>query len=101
MHTFTLNYCHSTGQQSVKHAYLQFGELLQIGEIIYMSNVVVLHIQMGEVGGKTKVANVCDLVIIQVKNSEVSTHGEIALKIECKSEAYKMGKKHRIKTLKH
>lgn len=47
-----------------------------------MSNVVVLHIQMGEVGGKAKVANVCDLIFIQVKNSEVSAHGEITLKIK-------------------
>ncbi len=76
-------------QQSVKLVYSQFGELLQIGEIIYVSDVVVLHIQMGEVGGKAKVANVCDLIVIQVKDSEVSTHGEITLKTEFKSEAQK------------
>lgn len=50
-----------------------------------MGDVVVLHKQMGEVGGKAKVANVCDLIIIQVKDSEASTHGEITLKIEFKS----------------
>lgn len=67
-------------QQSVKLVYSQFGELLQIGEIVYMRDAVVLHIQMGEVGGKAEVANVCDLIVIQVKDSEVSTHGEIPLK---------------------
>lgn len=49
-----------------------------------MSDVVVLQIEMSEVGGKTKVANVCDLIVIQVKNSEVSTHGEITLKTKMK-----------------
>lgn len=53
-----------------------------------MGDVVVLHKQMGEVGGKAKVANVCDLIIIQVKDSEASTHGEITLKIEFKSKPY-------------
>lgn len=62
-------------------------------EIIYISDVVVLHIQMGEVGGKVKVANVCDLIIIQVKDSEVSTHGEITLKKKkFKSETYRRKK---------
>ena len=51
-----------------------------------MSDVVVLHVQMGEVGGEAQVGNVCDLIIVQVKNGEVSAHGEIALKIEFKSE---------------
>lgn len=37
---------------------------------------------MGEVISKAKVANMCDLIVIQVENSEVSTHGEITLKIE-------------------
>jgi len=81
---------HSTGQQPGYDVYSQFGELLQIGEILYTSDVIVLHIKMGEVGGKAKVANVRDLIIIQVKNGEVSTHGEIPLKIEVKSEAHKM-----------
>ncbi len=45
-----------------------------------MSDVVVLQIEMGEVGGKAKVANACDLIIVEVEDSEVSTHGEIALK---------------------
>lgn len=75
-----MNDYHSTGQQSIKVVYSQFGELLQIGEIIYLTDVVVLHVQMGEVEGKIQVANVCDLIIIQVKDSEVSTHGEITLK---------------------
>lgn len=39
---------------------------------------------MGEVGGKAKAANVCDLIVIKVKNSEVSTHGEITLKSNIK-----------------
>lgn len=47
-----------------------------------MSDAVVLQIQMGEVGGKAEVVNVCDLIIIQVEDSEVSTNGEITLKIE-------------------
>lgn len=45
-----------------------------------MCDVVVLHVQMGNVGGKVKVANLCDVVVIQIKNGEVSTHGEIPLK---------------------
>lgn len=73
---------YSTGQQSVKLVYSQFGEHLQIREIVYMSDVVVLHIQMGKVGGKAEVANVCDLIVIQVKDSEVSAHGEVTLKIK-------------------
>ena len=72
----------STRQQSIKYVYSQFGEPVQVGQIIDMSDVVVLHIQMGEVEGKVKVANVCDLIIIQVKDCEVSTHGEITLKTE-------------------
>lgn len=54
---------------------------------------------MGEVGGKTKVANVCNLIIIQVKDSEVSAHGQITLKIEFKNETQKMKKKVIIKIL--
>lgn len=65
----------------------QFGELLQTGEIVHMSDVVVLHKQMSEVGGKAKVGNVCYLIIIQVKDGEVSTLGEIPLKTEIKGEA--------------
>lgn len=52
-----------------------------------MSDVVVLHVQMGEVGGKAEVVNVRELIIIQVKDSEVSTHGEIPLKVAFKCEA--------------
>ena len=47
----------------------QFGKFLQIVEIIYVSDVVLLHVQMSKVGGKAEVADVCDLIIIQVKNS--------------------------------
>lgn len=47
-----------------------------------MSDVIVLHVKMGEVGGKAKVAYARDLIIIQVKDGEVSTHGEIPLKTE-------------------
>lgn len=47
-----------------------------------MSDVVVLHIEMCEIGGKPKVANVCDLIVIQVKNSKISAHGEITLKVK-------------------
>lgn len=60
---------------------------MQVGEIFYMSDVVVLYKQMGKVGGKAKVANVRYLIIVQVKDGEVSTHREITLKIEMKSEA--------------
>lgn len=68
----TLHDCQSN--RAVKHMFLQFGELLQIREILYMSDVVVLHVEMGEVGGKTNVVNVCDLIIVQVEDSEVSAH---------------------------
>ena len=47
-----------------------------------MSNVVVLHVQMGEVGGKAQVADVCDLIVVQVQNSEVPAHGDITLEIK-------------------
>lgn len=52
----------------------QFREVLQIVQIVYMSYAVVLHIEMREVGGKAEVANVSDVIIIQVKNGEVCTH---------------------------
>lgn len=57
----------------------QFGELLQIGQVVHVSDVVVLQKQMGEVGGEVEVANVCDLIVIQVEHSEVSALGEVAL----------------------
>lgn len=69
----------------IKCVYLQFRELLKITEILYMCDVVVLHKQMGEVGSKVKVANMCNLIVIQVENIEVSTHGEIVLKMERKN----------------
>lgn len=43
-------------------------------QIVYMGYAVVLHIEMREVGGKAEVANVSDVIIIQVKNGEVCTH---------------------------
>lgn len=52
-----------------------------------MSDVVVLHKEMSEVGGKAKVGDVCYLIIIQVKDGEVSTHGKIPLQIQIKGEA--------------
>lgn len=42
---------------------------------------------MGEVGGKTEVGNVGDLIIIQVQDSEASAHGEVTLKIQLKHKA--------------
>lgn len=52
-----------------------------------MSNVVVLQIEMGEVEGKGEAANLFDLIVIEVKNSEVSAHGEITLKTKRQLEA--------------
>lgn len=37
---------------------------------------------MCEVVGKAEVANVCDVIIIQVKDSQVPTHREITLMIK-------------------
>lgn len=69
-------------KQSVKLVYLQFGKHPQIGEVVYVSDAVVLHVQVGEVGGKAQVANVCDLVVVQVKDCEVSARGDITLKMK-------------------
>lgn len=55
---------------------------MQIRQIINMSNVVVLQIEMGEVEGKAEVAKIFDLIVVEVQNSEVSAHGEITLKIK-------------------
>lgn len=44
---------------------------------------------MGKVGGKVKVANLGDFVIIQEQNGEVSTHGEIPLKMYFKENSTK------------
>lgn len=38
--------------------YSQFGELLQVGQVLYVSDGVVLQEQMGEVGGKAQIAYV-------------------------------------------
>lgn len=65
-------------------SYSQFGELLQAGEILQVSDVVVLQEQMGEVEGKAKVVNVWYPVIIQVQDGEASTHGNITLETEFK-----------------
>lgn len=51
-------------------------------EIIYTRDVIVLQVEMSEAGGKVKVGNVCNLIIIQVKESEVLTHRQITLKKE-------------------
>lgn len=51
-------------------------------QIVYARDVVVLHVQMGEVGGKAQVADLCDLIVVQVENSEVSALGEVALREE-------------------
>lgn len=73
--------------QRLTRAYSQFGEPLQPGEIIYTSDVVVLHKQMGEVGGKPEVGNVGDVIIIQVQDSEASAQREVTLEIEWKHKA--------------
>lgn len=39
-----------------------------------MSYAVVLHIEMREAGGKVEVSNVCNLIIVKVKNGEVRAH---------------------------
>lgn len=72
----------------------QFGEMLQSGEVLYAGDVVVLHKQMGEVGGEVEVADVCDMVIIQVKDSQVSTHGNVTLKIGVKKVRHTVEEKH-------
>lgn len=41
---------------SARHS--QFGELLQVGQVLDVSDGVVLQEQMGEVGGKAQVADV-------------------------------------------
>lgn len=39
---------------------------------------------MCQVGGKAKVADASYLIIIQVENGEVPTHGEVSLKVGLK-----------------
>lgn len=63
-----------------KRVYSQFGELLQIKEVLYTSDVVVLEEQMCEAVGEIQVANVRDLVVVKVKDNEVPALGDITLK---------------------
>lgn len=65
-----------------KHVHSQLGELLQRREVLYTCDVVVLQEQMREAGGEIQVANVRDLVVVQVKDSEVPAHGDITLKLK-------------------
>lgn len=39
---------------------------------------------MGEAGGEIQVANVCDLVVIKVKDGEVPAHRDITLRTKKK-----------------
>lgn len=62
--------------------YSQFGELLQVGQVLYVSDGVVLQEQMGEVGGKAQIAYVWYPIVIQVQDGEVSAHRDVILQIE-------------------
>lgn len=69
----------SSRPETASNRHSQFGELLQIGQLVHVSDVVVLQEQMGEVGGEVEVANVRDLIVVQVENGEVSALGEVVL----------------------
>lgn len=50
-----------------------------------MRDIVILHVQIAEVGGESQVANVCDPIIVEVEDSEVPARGEVTLEREFKS----------------